>query len=95
MMAIELVKLIFDRFLLSRQRVKLKLMGIFLLLAIILFNNLYGYLNINKFNKTNKEKINYKIKIINPKITIDRFFNIDDSEPLIREIINLSKKVEK
>ena len=60
-------------------------------LPIILFNNLYGYLNINKFNKTNKEKINYKIKIINPKITIDRFFNTDDSEPLIREIINLSK----
>ena len=74
-----------------KQRAKFKLMGIFLLLAIILFNNLYGYLNINNFNKTNKEKINYKIKIINPKITIDRFFNTDDSEPLIREIINLSK----
>ena len=35
------------------------------------------------FNKIIKQKINYKIKIINPKITIDRFFNTEDAEPLL------------
>ncbi len=74
-----------------RQSIKSKLLTIFLLLSFIIANNLYGISNISKFNITDKEKINYKIKIINPNITIDRFFNTEDSEPLIREIINLSK----
>ncbi len=77
--------------LIFKQSIKSKLLIIFLLLTVILINNFYGYWNINKFNKIEKERINYKIKIINPNITIDRFFNTDDSEPLIREIINLSK----
>ena len=74
-----------------KQSIKSKLLILFLLLTFIIFNNLYGFWNIAEFNKIGKEKINYKIKIINPNITIDRFFNTDDSEPLIREIIKLSK----
>ena len=77
--------------LIFKQSIKSKLLIIFLLSTFILINNLYGIWNIDQFNKISKEKINYKIKIINPNITIDRFFNTDDSEPLIREIIKLSK----
>ncbi len=73
------------------QTFKSKLIGVFLIIIIILLNILFGYWNINNSNKTIKQKIDYKIKIVNPKITIDRFFNIDDSEPLISEIISLSK----
>ena len=70
---------------------KSKIIGIFLIIIIILLNILFGYWNINNSNKAIKQKVNYEIKIINPKITIDRFFNTDDSEPLISEVINLSK----
>ena len=77
--------------LIFKQSIKSKLLIIFLLSTFILINNLYGIWNIDQFNKISKEKINYKIKIVNPNITIDKFFNSDDSEPLIREIINLSE----
>ena len=81
---------IFPACLFFKKSIKSRLLIISLLLIVILINNFYGLWNIKNFNQTEKEKINYKIKIVNPNITIDRFFVSEDVKPIIDEIITLS-----
>ena len=61
------------------------------LLIILIGNNFYGSWKITN-DKTFYNKFqNYNLKIISPKISIDRFFQSNNEEIIIDELIELSK----
>ena len=57
----------------------------------------YGTQNLEKFNKEQSKKLDYKIRIISSNINIDRFYNNIDPASTIKELIEISspKKNEK
>ena len=66
----------------------------FVLLFSILFlsiNFFYGNTVIKKYEKFNKTKLNFVIKIISPKVDIKRFFANEAPETSITDLIKLSK----
>ena len=73
------------------KKLKFKLVVLFLLFLILLLNHFYGQNKINKDYELNTEIKDFKIKIISPKISINRFFQPDNEETIIREIIELSE----
>ncbi len=50
----------------------------------------FGYQNLEKFNKEQSEKLNYKIRIVSSNINIDRFYNNIDPILAIEELIEIS-----
>ena len=66
----------------------------FLLLAfgitLVLINIEYGKYNLKKFEKKNYENLNLVIRVISPKIPIERFLTNQDPEKSIQELIKLS-----
>ncbi len=58
---------------------------------------IFGFQNFEKFNKVQTKKLDYKIRIINSKINIDRFYNDINPISVIKELIEISspKKNEK
>jgi len=68
-----------------------KISVLFFLFLILLSNHIYGQYKIKKDNETYSEMKDFKIKIISPKISIDRFFEPNNEEILIKELIGLSK----
>ncbi|MDC0216327.1 apolipoprotein N-acyltransferase [Candidatus Pelagibacter sp.] len=65
---------------------------LFLFLTIILVsNNFYGLWKIKKDNFLFNRFESFSLKIISPKISIDRFFQNDNQEIIIDELIELSK----
>ena len=66
----------------------------FLLLAfgitLVLINIEYGKYNLKKFEKKNYENLNLVIRVISPKIPIERFLANRDPEKSIQELIKLS-----
>ena len=60
------------------------------LILIISFNYLYGFQKLKEINNESYYSTNYKIKIISPKISIDRFIENVDEENILFELINLS-----
>tara|TARA_Y100000590_G_scaffold213444_1_gene241924 strand:- start:79 stop:1620 length:1542 start_codon:yes stop_codon:yes gene_type:complete len=76
--------------LLLNKNLKYKLKTFFILIIILLTNYFYGYQKIkNNVNLYSKIE-NFKIKIISPKISIERFFQSNNEEEIINEIIKLS-----
>ena len=71
--------------------IKFKTIFFLSLIVCLIINNLYGMLSIREFSKNKINKLDFTIKIINPTIKIDRFFNIEDSEQIIKELISMSK----
>ena len=63
--------------------------GIFFLI-IFISSWIFGYNELNKGNKNLIKKDTYLIKIVSPKISIDRFYDNNEEEKIIEDLINLS-----
>ena len=50
-----------------------------------------GLQNLEKFNKKEVDKLDYKIRIISSNISIDRFYNNIDPASVIDELIKISE----
>ena len=59
-------------------------------LIILIINFFYGSIILKSNEKLNKTNLNFVIKIISPKIDINRFFADEDSEKIILELVELS-----
>jgi len=73
-----------------RKEIKFKIFTILLLLFILICNGFYGYIKIKNDQKLYTELKDFKIKIISPKISINRFFQPDNEDLIIEELIELS-----
>ena len=56
----------------------------------LIFNGFYGYIKIKNDEKLYTELKDFKIKIVSPKISINRFFQPDNEGAIIEELIKLS-----
>ena len=72
------------------EKLKFKLLSFILLLLVLVSNHFYGYEKIKNNNKLYSEFNNFKIKIISPKISIERFFQNNNEEIIVDELIELS-----
>ena len=72
------------------KNLKYKLISLFFLLLILLSNNFYGDQKIKKDEKLYAEFKDFKIKVISPKISIERFFQSGNEGTIIEELIELS-----
>ena len=73
-----------------KKDLKFKLISIIFLLVILASNNFYGYQKIKNDNKLYAQFKEFSIKIISPKITIERFFQLNNEREIIEELIELS-----
>ncbi len=60
------------------------------LLFVLICNGFYGHIKIKKDEKLYTELKDFKIKIVSPKISINRFFQPDNEDIIIKELIELS-----
>ena len=60
---------------------------------LLIINVIYGSYKIKKFNEISLKKIPTTIKVISPKIEIDRFYKENSSEEIIKNIIEISKPI--
>ena len=67
-----------------------KLIVIFILSLLLVSNYIYGNITINNNDKQNLKSLNYKIKIISPKISIDKYFSNMDQKEILADLIKLS-----
>ena len=73
-----------------RREIKFKIFTILFLLFILIGNSFYGYKKIINDEKLYTEFKDFKIKIISPKISINRFFQTNNERIIIKELIELS-----
>ena len=73
-----------------KKEIKLKVYIVLLLLFILICNGFYGYIKIKKDEKLYTELKDFKIKIVSPKISINRFFQPDNEGAIIEALIKLS-----
>ena len=73
-----------------KKNLKFKLILFIFLLVILVSNHFYGYQKIKNSEKLYTEFKNFKIKLISPKISIERFFQPNNEEAIIEELIELS-----
>ena len=60
-------------------------------IILLLINSFYGSVILKNNEKTNQRNLNFVIKIISPKIEIKRFFEDENPEKIISELVQLSK----
>ena len=70
---------------------KTKMIFLISTVSILLGNFFYGSAILKSNEKVNEKNLNFVIKIISPKIEIKRYFEEENSEKIISEIIKLSK----
>ena len=70
---------------------KTKLVFLILTTALLLVNFFYGSIMLKNNEKVNPRNLNFVIKIISPKIEIKRFFEDENPEKIISELVQLSK----
>ena len=73
-----------------KKNLKFRVITTFSLLLILVLNNIYGSWVIKKDNNELRS-LEYKVKILSPKIKIERFLEFGDPEKTIKELINLSE----
>ena len=73
-----------------KKKIKSKSILFVFLLLILFSSHFYGYQKIINNNKFHNEFNDFKIKIISPKISINRFFQPDNEGIIIEELIKLS-----
>ena len=73
-----------------KKEIKSKVFIVLILLFILICNGFYGDIKIKKDEKLYTELKDFKIKIISPKISINRFFQSDNEGLIIEELIELS-----
>ncbi len=68
--------------------------GIFIFSALIIFiNYFWGHTNLKKHELVKKNDLGFTIKIISPKISINRYFQKENPSEFISELINISEPV--
>ena len=70
---------------------KIKLSFLILTTLLLIANFFYGSIILKNNEKTNLRNLNFVIKIISPKIEIKRFFEDENPEKIISELVQLSK----
>jgi len=73
-----------------KKEIKIKILVILLLLFILICNGFYGHIKIKNDKKLYLKLKDFKIKVISPKISINRFFQADNEAIIIEELIELS-----
>jgi len=73
-----------------KYNIKLKSIALFFLILLLTLNYIYGSIIISNYNKRDNKEINSVIKIISPKIEINRFFENEKPYEIIKELIKLS-----
>ncbi len=73
-----------------QKKIKSKISLLIFLLFILSCNHFYGLWKIKNDEKFYSEFKNLKIKIISPKISIDRFFESNNENTIINELVELS-----
>jgi len=71
-------------------RTSTKLIFLVFAIAILIINFLYGSLILKNNKKINEINLNFVIKIISPKININRFFEEESPDKIILELVKLS-----
>ena len=69
---------------------RLKLIIVFIVIIFLISNYIFGITKIDKYNNKDNIKINSIIKLVSPKIEIDRFFENEESPIILNELIKLS-----
>ena len=69
---------------------RLKLIIVFIVTIFLISNYIFGITKIDKYNNKDNIKINSIIKLVSPKIEIDRFFENEESPTILNELIKLS-----
>lgn len=72
------------------KKINFKILVLFFLFILLLSNNFYGKYKIQKDYQLISEIKDFKIKIISPKISIERFFKPNNEAVIIKELIELS-----
>ena len=67
-----------------------KLIFLIFAIVILMINFFYGSLILKNNNKINETYLNFVIKIVSPKIDINRFFQDESPEKIILELVKLS-----
>jgi len=73
------------------KNINLKIFIVISICLILIINNLYGSFKIKNNKKYYSDFKNFKIKVVSPKISIDRFFDNSNKYNIIEELIDLSK----
>ena len=73
-----------------KKELKFKIFIVLFLLFILISNSFYGYKKIENDEKLYTEFKDFKIKIVSPKISINRFFQPNNESAIIEELIELS-----
>ena len=68
-----------------------KILTLIFVTILIITNFFYGTLTIEKNKKADETNLNFVIKIISPKIEIDRFFQNESPEKTILDLVKLSE----
>ena len=72
-------------------KIKPKLLFLLLSTGLLFINFLYGSFILKKDEKINQKNLDFIIKIVSPKVEINRFFEDESPEKIISELIKLSK----
>jgi len=70
---------------------KIKLFSLSFAILLLFINFFYGSINIKNNEKIKKTDLDFTIKIVSPKINIKRFFQNEQPEKRILELVKLSK----
>jgi len=71
-----------------------KKINIFIFSVLIIFiNYFWGHSNLKKYELAEKKDLGFRIKIISPKININRYFQNENPSEFISELINISEPV--
>ena len=58
-----------------------------------MFFYVFGSQNLEKFNREQSKKLDYKIRVVSSNINIDRFYNNIDPVSTIEELIEISSPI--
>ena len=72
-------------------KIRIKLLFIVFATILLITNFFYGSIIIKNKEKLNEKNLNFVIKVISPKIEINRFFEDENPEKIISELIELSE----
>ena len=81
---------LFPLLIVFEKKIKFKIFLLIFIISILICNNYYGLQKIKKDERFYDEFQDFKIKIISPKISIDRFFEYNNEGIIIEELIELS-----
>ncbi len=89
--SIVILLFLFPTILLFNYKKRIKISIFIIYLAALFTNYFLGNSNLKQFELAEKKDLGFNIKIISPKINIDRYFQNENPSEFILELINISK----